>query len=591
MVSFSPNKIIAGKNYYFSTLTGDDSRTLAQAQNPSTPWKTINKLNSIFTSLLPGDSVLFKRNEIFSGSIQVQKSGSSTLPIVISAYGTGNNPVITGFISLTGWVSSGNGVFQTNAASCKNTLNMVTFNDVPKAIGRYPNSGYLYFESHVGTTSITDNQLSGTPNWTGAEVVIRKTHWVIDRNLITNHSGNTITYNSGSVYPGIDGYGYFIQNDPKTLDQVGEWYLNNTSKNLQMYFGSINPSTCSVKASIIDTLVKIDGYNNISFYNLSFEGANVAAFLLNTADQIRIQKCVINSSGFDAIRICGGSDNSLIDNCIINNTNNTAIYVGVWAGATSTCTITNNKISKTGIVPGMGGNGDDATVGISVDCENSLIQYNEVDTSGYHGIAFDENNTKVKHNLVNHFCSVKDDGAGIYTWKGSYVTQSGNEVINNIVINGVGAAGGTNSTINKSAMGIYMDDYSQNVSITDNTVSNCSGGGLFMGWYAKNITLSNNTSYNNKYQFWSLRNTTVLPNFSIQNNIFFARKTDQFVVLIENSSPLEIGTMDYNFQCRPINDDNSFYVSALPEYLQLNITEWRSAYNLMISYSNTMRPI
>src|SRR3712207_2097522 len=80
-------------NYYFSSVSGDDSRTSNQAQNPSTPWKTIDKLNTIFASLLPGDSVLFKRGETFYGSIIVGKSGTSILPITIGAYGTGAKPV------------------------------------------------------------------------------------------------------------------------------------------------------------------------------------------------------------------------------------------------------------------------------------------------------------------------------------------------------------------------------------------------------------------------------------------------------------------------------------------------------------------
>src|SRR5688500_11841989 len=81
-------------NYYFSAVSGDDSRTSTQAKNPSTPWKTLSKLNSFFPSLQPGDSVLLKRGETFYGSITVTKSGTISLPIIISDYGTGNKPII-----------------------------------------------------------------------------------------------------------------------------------------------------------------------------------------------------------------------------------------------------------------------------------------------------------------------------------------------------------------------------------------------------------------------------------------------------------------------------------------------------------------
>ena len=53
------------KNFYFSSSTGNDSYTVTQAQNPGTPWKTIDKLNSSMSLINPGDSILFKRGDIF----------------------------------------------------------------------------------------------------------------------------------------------------------------------------------------------------------------------------------------------------------------------------------------------------------------------------------------------------------------------------------------------------------------------------------------------------------------------------------------------------------------------------------------------
>src|SRR3954447_26306731 len=84
-----------GANYYFSASQGDDSRTATQAQNPNTPWKTLSKLNSFFASLKPGDSVLFKRDDTFFGSITIAVSGTSSAPIILGAYGSGNRPIIS----------------------------------------------------------------------------------------------------------------------------------------------------------------------------------------------------------------------------------------------------------------------------------------------------------------------------------------------------------------------------------------------------------------------------------------------------------------------------------------------------------------
>ena len=118
-------------NYYFSSTDGDDSRTSAEAQNSATPWKTISKLNSIISSLQPGDQILFKRGDTFYGSIIVTKAGSSSQHITFSAYGSGPKPIITGFTQVTSWTNAGGNIWQsTNAVSTLGTTNIVAVNGV-----------------------------------------------------------------------------------------------------------------------------------------------------------------------------------------------------------------------------------------------------------------------------------------------------------------------------------------------------------------------------------------------------------------------------------------------------------------------------
>ena len=240
---FLSNEVKAGNNYYFSSSTGDDNRTNIQAQNPSTPWKTLSKLNSYFSSLLPGDSVLLKKGDIFYGSIRINKSGTATQPIVIGAYGSGDKPIITGLKEVTGWTDVGGNIWESSVTVCKSTLNLVTIDGKIAQIGRYPNAGtFLTYESFSGTASITDNQLSGTPNWTGAEVYIRNNGYGGQRRTITNHVGTTITYAGGNNYDMKSGFGYFIQNDVRTLDADKEWYFNPITKKISMYFADNNPA-------------------------------------------------------------------------------------------------------------------------------------------------------------------------------------------------------------------------------------------------------------------------------------------------------------------------------------------------------------
>lgn len=124
--------------YYFSN-SGSDSRSLTQARNPSMPWKSLNKLNSIFSSLKPGDQVLFKRGETFYGTLTVNTSGTSGAPIVIGAYGIGDKPIISSLANPSGWQAKSGykGVYEASVSSALGAdVNIVLLNDVPKGIGR-----------------------------------------------------------------------------------------------------------------------------------------------------------------------------------------------------------------------------------------------------------------------------------------------------------------------------------------------------------------------------------------------------------------------------------------------------------------------
>lgn len=217
-------------NYYFSSLSGNDERV---STSPDKPWKTLNKLNSFFSSLQPGDSVLLKRGETFYGSIIVSRSGTEKLPIVIGAYGRGSRPVITSLVTLSNWsTTSIPGVYESyNELLPSSVVNIVLVNNEQQPIGRYPNAeapnkGWLPLIAHTGTTSIThpstgsghpstgSELISGGINWTGGELVIRRQHWIIDRNPITAHSGTTISYTTNyttRVSEPKNGFGYFFK--------------------------------------------------------------------------------------------------------------------------------------------------------------------------------------------------------------------------------------------------------------------------------------------------------------------------------------------------------------------------------------------
>ncbi len=530
----------SAKNYYVSA-TGNNSNS---GLTETTAWQTITKVNTAFANMVAGDSILFKRDDSFYGTLVVSKSGSSGKPIVISAYGTGDKPIITGFVTASSWNNVSGGVYQTNIPGAKGSLNMVTLNNLPQAIGRYPNAadsngGYLKYESFSGSTSITDNELTSATNWTGAEVVIRKKLWVLDRCKITAHSGTTLTFTNtnGSTYTGTANYGYFIQNDIRTLDQMGEWYFNSSTKYLQMYFGTEVPSSYAIKISTLDTLLTIVSKSYININNIVFEGANSNAVYASGNSFINIQNCDFVNAGVGAMNLTSTS-NLLIENCTTNNILSNAINAN--CSKASNITIRGCSIKNTGTLPGMGlSNGGSYKGIVATALSNLMIEYNKVDTTGYIGIEFQGSNVNVQYNVVNYFDFVKDDGGGIYTYVSGTdaipgATYTNRTISNNIVTNGVSAPAGRFSS-SLFASGIYLDGRTMNVSVLNNTVFNNAKNGIHCS-NPGSVTIKGNTSYNNLNAMSVMRWAWGSINgLSITDNIFYPKTTAQKCLYYTNA--------------------------------------------------------
>ncbi len=558
--------IVNAATYYFSSSSGNDSRSASQAQSSSTPWQSIGKLNAIMSSLQPGDQVLFKSGDTFTGAINVTVSGTSSQPITFSSYGSGNQPVITGFSTLSGWSQARTNVWEAPLTVASTKEGMVVMNNQQQGIGRYPNSnasngGYLTINSNNGYTQLASSQLPSSPNWTGADVVIRKNRWTLDRSTISSHSGTTLNFASGSYNNINNNYGFFIVNSTNTLDQNGEWYYDNSRSKLQIYFSNNNPNAYTVQASTVETLVTISFQNYITFNNLSFTGANSYAFNLTNSNNISLNGCYMNFVGIDAVQAL--SSNYLrVANSRMSNTNNDPINC-YWA--CSNTVISHDTITNTGLIAGMGQNGNTSYEGIYVNGNNNLVQYSELDSTGYDGIHFEGDYAVVRNNFVNTFGFVIDDCGGIYTGQGTAQTTLYNSraIINNTVLNGIGAVAGTDDTTYIATQGIYLDDNTNHTAVMNNTVANCGQTGIFNhNSYFTNI--SNNTLYNNgKEQFLFVRQINPVSNVTVQNNIMFAKTATQLTSRMEsytgNNDLSQIGNQNNNYYCRPVDTSYMFY--------------------------------
>lgn len=544
-------------NYYLSSSTGNDSRTPAEAQNPATPWKTLAKLNAFATQLQPGDFVFFNRGDQFSGSLTIAKSGSAGAPITFSAYGSGHKPVISGLTEVTQWTSKGKGIWESNCPSCSQPVGNVMINGKKQRMGRYPNEGFLTIGSHSGKTQISDAALSSAPDWTGGEVVIRTNRWIIDRNLISQHTGNTLRFAAGSEYEPTDNYGYFIQNHPGTFDTFGEWAYSRPTKTLSVFFGSDNPSSYKTAISTVNTLVTLKNLKHVTFEKIAFAGSNRSAFTISDAQHIVIRDCDILNAATDGI-IATNTKGLRIENNLISDTNNNAL---ICTGANTT--VRNNVIKRTGTVAGMGQSGNHNYEAVNVT-GSSLIEYNRIDSTGYIPVKFQGDSVYIQHNFINTFATVKDDAGGIYSWTGARnTTQFKDRVIKgNIVVNGTGATAGTNSAT-PYAFGIYLDDNTSQVQVLRNTVANCAHSGIYLHNASSN-TIKSNTLYNNTLQQMLLVHDDIcvgcpMKNNEVADNVLFSREKSQLTISAQtNFNDIHaFGNFNANYHSRPLGDNFS----------------------------------
>ena len=91
--------VFTGTDYYVDPTSGNDCYN---GTSPSTAWRTIGQVNNSMPIFGPGDRVLFKRGETFTGSsLIIRKGGTSSNPLVFGAYGIGNKPLFSGYSSDT----------------------------------------------------------------------------------------------------------------------------------------------------------------------------------------------------------------------------------------------------------------------------------------------------------------------------------------------------------------------------------------------------------------------------------------------------------------------------------------------------------
>lgn len=543
---------------YYISNTGNDANS---GLTTALPWKTLAKVNA--ATFKAGDQILFQKGDTFYGTLIPKNSGIEGNPITFGAYGTGANPIITGFTTVAGWTDEGGGIYS-KVITSESQTNMVTIDGVQYGMGRYPNTTYLTYESASANVSITDNTLGDATNWIGAEALIIKNAYTIDRCTITNHTSNTLTYMSIGSARNADATGnYFIQNDLRTLDQFGEWYHNTSTGKFYMFFGATSPTTKTVRVATLNNVCKVNYaiiYNTLDY--LSFSGTIKDAISAESAcHYLTVQNCDILFAGLNGIWC--DAQNVTINACTFDYCNRISILsVGINA------TITNNSISNNAIIVGQGNVWLAGISAVYIYSNNPTVLNNIIRNTATNGILLSSlvDVGIIKNNYIYSTCLLNSDHGSIYT-DGSHTA---------LVIDG-------NLIIKSLGSGIYLDEYSTNIEVKNNSISECAIEGIKLH-KANNNVIKDNIVYNCQIGFGMQNwlNEDNLSNNTLTGNILVAKKTTQYPFryitrYTSYTTTFTTLTFNNNYYTRPIDDINTINTNLPSLYDQYKtLAQWQT---------------
>lgn len=527
------------KIYYVSSSTGNDAYSGTSSE---LPWKTLDKVNS--QTFLPGDQILFKRGDTWTGTVTIKNSGTSGTPIVYDAYGVGNKPILKGSTPVTGWTQHSGNIWKATLAT---RTNQVFVDGVKMEISASTNLGiaatsWLKIDRNVSTYTFIDAALIGT-DWTGAYLHFRTSNWNLRSRKVTacNPATGEITVNGGIIPVTLAaGLGYFITNHLSLVDAAGQWSLDEGTNTLYVWTPTgDSPSAHTVEASTVEdgfigTRIKYVTIKNLDIKNFNRKGINIYGVngISGFSDNVLIDNCNLTDNYLVGINIgCfettgtgmsyEGASNSQVTNCTVSGTS--GIGISTWSGDQNAGTVSGNTVSNIGLYSDLGLDGIGQGVAGAGEAmhlwsKNGTISNNIIQNVCYNGITFKSTGTLIENNAISSCELHLHDGGGIYT----YGIRTGAIVRNNIV-HDMGASDGYED------YGIYFDNETSGVLLENNTVYNCLHGfGIFLHDCHDNSVIGN-TVYNCQTAFYT-NDLGNLDNNYVANNTFFGLTTSQKTV-------------------------------------------------------------
>ncbi len=284
LVTF-PGALASATTYYVSSSLGNDSNS---GTSSSAAWQTVAKVNG--RTFVAGDSILFRRGDVWNESLVPASSGASGNPITFDAYGSGAAPNLTGYYAVPPqtWVLVSGNAWKAALPAVYSTINFCLFGSVwgQKVAASTSNlqgqwdfyfaNGSLYVYS-VGNpdafynTAIVPMALSNVP-----VININGKSWLTFQHFLVNW---------------FDQYGVYVQGTSDHLvfaNMESDSMIPQGTQPLGFYVNESAPGPGDIKIYNTEAHLNYDGFR--------FDGAATAITLVNDKAYANRDGALVDSS-------------------------------------------------------------------------------------------------------------------------------------------------------------------------------------------------------------------------------------------------------------------------------------------------------
>lgn len=556
------------RNFYIS-VSGNDASI---GRSPESAWRTFGRLNKL--SLLPGDTVFLQRGGTYEGAITIRQGGTAKKPIVITAYGQGADPMVSGSVAVKNWKAAGNNRYE---ARVPQPVFDLYINSQRLTPARYPNSGFLTIDKAYGKDSIESNGLHEPDGyWKGATLRIRPIDWVYETRTIQSYQKGLIIQgpqdrylieksfeqrtNSGKtgIYPFQKGYGFYLEGLPLMVDTAGEWSWHSGKLVVQLKEGE-NPDTKNLNAVVHRYGVWLGaGVKHIAISGLEFKQIEKAGI----GGTWHIKDVTISDNSFHHIHGSGIWFDSASSRVVITkNRFSDILGRGISMLEAANSEIAHNELKRIGLSRGHGWSGVNGASGILLHnterkvqydtsfAHHNTVRYNRVDSCGYNGIRVDGHHNLVEYNVIDHCSLTLNDGANLYCFAAGPGVTHHSVFRNNIVRYSIGDSKATPNNPNL-AFGIYIDNNSYDMLVEGNTIIATGASGILNNDGSFNNTFRNNTIYDcqDGLGFAEWANVGKVYGLLVEGNTVIANRPKQWAVSMTNwlAPKLDVGVLRNN---------------------------------------------